>query len=226
LALKWINENAAKFGGDPNRITLLGYDSGALYATYHMVYKPSWPLFRNVIVQSLSPINLARSHLSPRTASNRAAAFVQHLNCSSLKCLYEMNAFNLTVQSRSFLHGFMSQKSILSTSFLKSAFQPVVDGRVFNESVIKSFREGRFKKCFMILGFNANSGASSIPLNYGLSQDPLNGNTQNIDYPQFEQFIRKCNLFEYYLRRFLSIACLPLFLTKTLHYLFIAGLLN
>jgi hypothetical protein len=78
----------------------------------------------------------------------------------------------------------------------------------------------------MILGFNANSGASSIPLNYGLSQDPLNGNTQNIDYPQFEQFIRKCNLFEYYLRRFLSIACLPLFLTKTLHYLFIAGLFN
>lgn len=186
LALKWINENAAKFGGDPNRITLMGYGSGALYVSYHMVYKPSWPLFRNVILQSFSPINLAKNHLSAKSANNRLTAFVEHLNCTSLKCLYDLNSFNLTLESRSFLNSFMSNKSRLSSLFLKSAFQPVIDGKVFNESVIKSFKEGRFKKCFMIVGFNGNDASSIIPLTYG-----LNGNVQNIDFELFVQFLKK-----------------------------------
>jgi len=191
LALRWINSNVEKFGGDPNRITLLGYGSGALYVSYHLVYKPGWTLFRNVILQSLSPINLAKNHLSAKSATTRTNLFVDYLNCSSLKCLYDMDTADLIAKSRSFLYLNMSRQSKLSTLFLKSTFQPVVDGTIFKESIIKSFREGRFKKCFMILGFNSNDGASLIPLNYGLMQDSLNGNTQWIDYNQMTDFIKK-----------------------------------
>ena len=170
---------------------MLGYGSGALYVSYHLVYKPGWTLFRNVILQSLSPINLAKNHLSAKSATARTNLFVDYLNCSSLKCLYEMDTADLIVKSRSFLYLNMSRQSKLSTLFLKSTFQPVVDGTIFKESVIKSLREGRFKKCFMILGFNSNDGASLIPLNYGLMQDSLNGNTQWIDYNQMVDFIKK-----------------------------------
>jgi carboxylesterase type B len=52
LALKWINENAEKFGGDSSKVTLVGHGSGAELIGYHLLYKPSWPLFRNLIFQS------------------------------------------------------------------------------------------------------------------------------------------------------------------------------
>ena len=102
---------------------MLGYGSGALYVSYHLVYKPGWTLFRNVILQSLSPINLAKNHLSAKSATSRTNLFVDYLNCSSLKCLYEMETADLIAKSRSFLYLNMSRQSKLSTLFLKSTFQ-------------------------------------------------------------------------------------------------------
>lgn len=51
-ALRWVRANAARFGGDPDRVTLFGESAGALSVCAHLVSPASTGLFHRAIVQS------------------------------------------------------------------------------------------------------------------------------------------------------------------------------
>ena len=55
LALSWVRENIAQFGGDPGNVTLLGESAGAMSALCHLVSPVSRGLFHRVISLSGSP---------------------------------------------------------------------------------------------------------------------------------------------------------------------------
>ncbi|CAD6234004.1 GSCOCT00007468001.2-RA-CDS [Cotesia congregata] len=52
LALKWIKNNIAKFGGDPTRITLFGHSAGAASVHFLSFVPAAQELFHRVILQS------------------------------------------------------------------------------------------------------------------------------------------------------------------------------
>lgn len=37
LALRWINENIAKFGGNPQNVTIMGHDAGSVSVSFHLL---------------------------------------------------------------------------------------------------------------------------------------------------------------------------------------------
>lgn len=50
LALKWVYDNAATFGGDISRITIGGESAGSWSVGYHLIFPKSWLFFRNAIL--------------------------------------------------------------------------------------------------------------------------------------------------------------------------------
>ncbi len=57
LALQWVQQNIAHFGGDPSQVTLFGQSAGAMSTAFHLTDKASWGLFQRVMIQS-DPMSL------------------------------------------------------------------------------------------------------------------------------------------------------------------------
>ena len=56
-AMRWVHENIAAFGGDPNNVTIFGQSSGGMSVKFHLGSPRSKGLFRRVILQSGGGLN-------------------------------------------------------------------------------------------------------------------------------------------------------------------------
>ncbi len=80
LALRWVQDHAASFGGDPDRVTLVGEGSGAACAGCHLASPHSAGLFHRAVLMSGSPSAPAqRPDKDPAAAVG--AAFARGLGC-------------------------------------------------------------------------------------------------------------------------------------------------
>ena len=110
LALKWINENIASFGGDPELVTVFGESAGALSVALQLVSPLSKGLFRRAILQSGTALNPARQPISPELALIYSDMFVRSNGCSTypdkLKCLQQRHCqiCNILVSSKIMLY--------------------------------------------------------------------------------------------------------------------------
>ena len=56
MALKWVHENIAAFGGDPENVTIFGESAGGASVSLHMLIPESRKYIRRVIAQSGTPV--------------------------------------------------------------------------------------------------------------------------------------------------------------------------
>lgn len=80
LALQWIQRNIARFGGNPNSVTLAGLSAGGVSATSHMLSPMAQGLFHRVISMSGAIGNIVTGTTS--TGLVRAKNLALTLNCT------------------------------------------------------------------------------------------------------------------------------------------------
>ena len=92
LSLKWIKDNIAKFGGDPNRVTLFGHSAGGA-AVNALI---SSPLAKNLFKRVISSSSVITPP-SYKQAMNEHRSFVYKSNCNKSTameirtCLYNLS---------------------------------------------------------------------------------------------------------------------------------------
>lgn len=80
LALKWVNRNISKFGGDPNNITIFGESAGGSSVGFHLISPMSKGLFKRAIIQSGS---FAAYWAVVSFSREKATALARQLGCYS-----------------------------------------------------------------------------------------------------------------------------------------------
>ena len=85
LALRWVKNHAAAFGGDPDSITILGQSAGAVSVNYHLVSRHSEGLYHRAIMLS-GTVNApwGKPSTRPRDVVNRHARALRIRNATQM----------------------------------------------------------------------------------------------------------------------------------------------
>ncbi|XP_013927986.1 PREDICTED: cholinesterase-like, partial [Thamnophis sirtalis] len=148
LALKWIKENAAAFGGDPSRVTIFGQSAGAVSVNFHLLAPKSQNLFAQAVIQS-GAANGFYAWRSPEESKQKSLEFVHLLGCSEdnnisiMHCLQTKNVSEFTQHEIAlFLKG----------GILNIPFRPTTDRDFLLGNPEKLMEEGHFQVKPLLIG--------------------------------------------------------------------------
>ncbi|XP_050314656.1 esterase FE4-like isoform X2 [Anthonomus grandis grandis] len=166
LALKWVQRNIHKFGGDKNRVTIFGESAGAAAVGYLMLSNQSKGLFYGAVMQSGSPLCSWALHRNARKVAfdlgaalglttNNSATLVNYLRSVDLpragQAIINVNLVNFVT---SFENG--------------GPFGPVIEpptkDAFLTVQSFKAFQSGSFNRVPVMMGVNSQESKFFTPM--------------------------------------------------------------
>lgn len=149
LALRWVRDNIAAFGGDPSRVTIFGESAGAAIVATLMTISETRGLFQQAIMQS-PPISSVYGAERSRAISERYLKYLRDQQAveDPLHHLISAPAADLVAPSVDFAN----QLAAESPGVL--AFAPTVDGALLTEDPLTVMLSGGGHRIPIIIGYN------------------------------------------------------------------------
>uniref|UniRef100_A0A8C3S5U2 Carboxylesterase type B domain-containing protein n=1 Tax=Chelydra serpentina TaxID=8475 RepID=A0A8C3S5U2_CHESE len=155
LALRWLQENAAAFGGDPAHLILYGQDAGAASVGFHLLSPESRPLITTAVLMSGAP-NAPWAWISLEEAKERGRRLGQLLGCTDgddtalVGCLQGKESGEFPKHEFSVL----SRKNQLGLPFV-----PTPDGDFLPDTPPRLLQARHGQPMTIGIGFTANEGS-------------------------------------------------------------------
>jgi para-nitrobenzyl esterase len=143
-ALRWVQSNIDKFGGDPGNVTLFGESAGAYDIGLLMTSPLSKSLFRRAIAES-GAVSGFHSSRTKEHAEDLAQKLFVHLNAPSTGVIQYFR----TLSPETIL-----REMQIATDGDRIGLETSVDGWVLPESPAKVFAEGRSLPVPLLIGSN------------------------------------------------------------------------
>ena len=139
-ALQWIRENIAAFGGDPDRITVMGFASGAASISLLAACKKAKGLFRKAFVFHGDP---QVAYETPDVSRNLAKRLLQETSTTTMEELLQLSTEQLKEATQKLLKGLYPAG-------------PTRDGKLIPLDVFEAYQNGAAAGVEFLIGVASN----------------------------------------------------------------------
>ncbi|KAL0969976.1 hypothetical protein UPYG_G00235470 [Umbra pygmaea] len=200
LALQWVANNIAAFGGDPSEVMLFGESAGSASVGLHLLSPGSRGLFKRAVLQSGSP-NAPWAVLTQQQAWNRSLSLGKLVGCPLApvalleECLQTAPVEDLIIQQLN---------APATPSLIEPPFRPSVDGGFLPDMPEVLLRKGHFLKTEVLIGLNKDEGTYFLFGTPGFnitSQSPLSRENflkgVMLELPGWSEITRDASILQY-----------------------------
>lgn len=165
MALKWIKENAAAFGGDPHQVTIFGESAGGMSVGALILSPLTNGLFKRAILQSGAPNSYLGSE-SKAQALVKTQALVEHVNCT----------LSSPVARAACLRALPAQTLMKATEHARTngeSFEPIWDEALLPTKPSLALKSGLFNRNLdLLFGVVSEEGALFVESIFPTQLDP------------------------------------------------------